>query len=148
MQAALGLEALKYLDRWTADTQAHAAQVTARLADIPGVRLPTVPSDRTHVFYQYCAYVADRDATVLRCLKRGVDLETLHVDVCTELPLFESFASPAPGAEATEQAVQIPVYESLSAAEVDRVADVVHAAASPRGATASAPAAHQGNAAH
>ena len=93
VQAALGLEALKHFDRWTADTQAHAAEVTRRLSDVPGMRLPLVPPDRTHVFYQYCAYVPDRDATVLRCLKRGVDLETLHVDVCPSLPLFQAFTS-------------------------------------------------------
>jgi dTDP-4-amino-4,6-dideoxygalactose transaminase len=133
VQAALGLEALKHLDTWTGDTQTHAAEVTRRLADVPGARLPHVPADRTHVFYQYCAYFPDRDATVLNSLKRGVDLETLHVDVCATLPLFEAFASPAPGAEATEQAVQIPVYESLDPEEVARVASVVHDAAMPVG---------------
>lgn len=148
VQAALGLEALKHLDRWTADTQAHAAEVTRRLADVPGMRLPVVPSDRTHVFYQYCAYVADRDGTVLRCLKRGVDLETLHVDVCTQLPLFERFTTSAPGADETEHAVQIPVYESLTAAEVARVAAVVHDCAMPLRVPTEAPAARQGNATH
>jgi len=132
VQAALGLEALKHFDRWTATTQANAAAMTRRLSGLPGVRLPVVPPDRTHVFYQYCAYVPDRDAMVLRCLKRGVDLETLHVDVCTRLPIFQPFASPAPGAEATAQAVQIPVYESLTPEEVDRVGAIVREAASPR----------------
>jgi dTDP-4-amino-4,6-dideoxygalactose transaminase len=148
VHAALGLEALKLLDRWTADTQAHAATVTRRLADVPGIRLPVPPADRTHVFYQYCAYVPDRDRTVLSCLKRGVDLETLHVDICTQLPLFERFASASPGADKTEHAVQIPVYESLSPEEVARVADVVHDAVMPAGASAHAPATRQGNAAH
>ena len=129
VQAALGLEALNHLDRWTAETQAHAALVTKRLLDVPGARLPVIPPDRTHVFYQYCAYVRNRDATVLRSLKRGVDLETLHVDICTRLPLFAPFACATPGADATEQAVQIPVYESLSEAQVARVAAVVREAA-------------------
>ena len=52
VQAALGLEALEHLDRWTTDTQAHAALVTRLLLDVPGARLPSVPADRTHVFYQ------------------------------------------------------------------------------------------------
>jgi dTDP-4-amino-4,6-dideoxygalactose transaminase len=135
VQAALGLEALKHFERWTADTQAHAATVTRRLLEVPGARLPRVPADRTHVFYQYCAYFPERDRTVFDSLKRGVDLETLHVDVCTSLPLFAPYAAETPGAVATEQAVQIPVYESLSAQEVARVADVVRAAAWPRRAT-------------
>jgi len=125
VQAVMGLEALKRFDRWTADTQAHAARITAALADLPGVRLPIVPSDRTHVFYQYCAYMSGRDEVVLECLRHGVDLETLHVDVCTKLDLFAAFPASAPGAEETEQALQIPVYESLTAAELERVASVV-----------------------
>ena len=141
VQAVMGLLALKQLDTWTAETQAHAARITAALARVPGVRLPVVPSDRTHAFYQYCAYMPGRDAVVLECLKRGVDLETLHVDVCTTLDLFSAFAAPAPGAEQTEQALQIPVYESLTPAEVDRVATVVSQIAARQAAGAEAVAA-------
>jgi len=125
VQAVMGLEALKLFDRWTATTQANAARITAALSGLPGVRLPIAPSDRTHVFYQYCAYVNGRDAIVLDCLRQGVDLETLHVDVCTKLDLFAAFAAATPGAEETEQALQIPVYESLTAGELERVASVV-----------------------
>jgi dTDP-4-amino-4,6-dideoxygalactose transaminase len=105
---------------------------------VPDVRLPNVPSDRTHAFYQYCAYMPGRDAVVLDCLKHGVDLETLHVDVCTTLELFKAFATDAPGAEQTEQALQIPVYESLTPAEVERVATVVSQVAARQAAGAEA----------
>ena len=125
VQAAMGLEALRLFDRWTAETRAHATRITAALADVPGVRLPVVPTDRTHVFYRSCAYMSGRDAVVLECLRQGVDLETLHVDVCTKLDLFAAFATSAPGAEETEQALQIPVYESLTTGELERVASVV-----------------------
>jgi dTDP-4-amino-4,6-dideoxygalactose transaminase len=138
VQAVMGLLALKQLDKWTADTQAHAARITAALARVPGVRLPNVPSDRTHAFYQYCAYMPGRDAVVLDCLKHGVDLETLHVDVCTTLELFKAYAADAPGAEETEQALQIPVYESLTPAEVERVATVVSQVAARQAAGAEA----------
>ncbi|HUL73892.1 MAG TPA: DegT/DnrJ/EryC1/StrS family aminotransferase [Vicinamibacterales bacterium] len=134
VQAALGLQALERLDQWTADTQAHAARVTDALRTIPGVRLPVVPPDRTHVFYQYCAYMPARDAVVLQCLRRGVDLETLHVDVCTQMELFKPFAAATPGADETQEAVQIPVYESLTPAEVERVATVVREVASRQAA--------------
>jgi perosamine synthetase len=138
VQAVMGLLALKQLDTWTADTQAHAARITAALGRVPGVRLPIVPPDRTHAFYQYCAYMPGRDAVVLECLKHGVDLETLHVDVCATLELFAAFAAPAPGAEQTEQALQIPVYESLTPAEIERVASVVGQVAARQAAGAEA----------
>jgi perosamine synthetase len=125
VQAALGLTGLKYLDQWTCATQKHAKQLSAVLSHVPGVRVPSVPADRTHAFYQYCAYVPARDTVVARCLKRGVDIESLHVDVCTDLDIFKPFASPSPGAKATTETIQIPVYEALNDAQVERVATVV-----------------------
>ena len=70
----------------------------------------------------------DRDELVRRCIRRGVDIETLHVDVCTALDLFGGAAKASPGANETTQAIQIPVYESLTDAELERVASVVRGA--------------------
>ena len=60
-----------------------------------------------------------------RCLRRGIDVESLHVDVCTRLPLFGNGHAPAPGAERAATAIQLPVYASLSPDAVRRVASVV-----------------------
>jgi hypothetical protein len=49
----------------------------------------------------------------------------MHVDVCTRMPLFDWAGPPAPGAEKAATAVQVPVYESLSDAEIDRVGRLV-----------------------
>ncbi|HEX5475603.1 MAG TPA: DegT/DnrJ/EryC1/StrS family aminotransferase [Vicinamibacterales bacterium] len=112
VQAAIGLAALEQLDVWTAATRAHARIMDEALAGLPGVQPPQVPEGSTHVYYQYCVYTPDRDAIVRRALRHGVDVETLHVDVCTELPLFGAHP-PAPGAEQAAEAVQLPVYASL-----------------------------------
>jgi len=132
VQAALGLEALKHLDRWTETTRRNAGRMTMALAGVPGIQLPTVPEGRTHAFYQYCAYVPSRDEAVRFCVRQGVDLETLHVDLCSSLPLFKRFSASAPGGERAQQAVQIPIYESLTSDDVDRIATVVRDAVSRR----------------
>jgi perosamine synthetase len=125
-QAALGLAGLEQLDSWTAASQAHARAIDRILAATPEVQTPVVPADRTHVYYQYCVYVPDRDELVLRCIRRGIDIETLHVDVCTRLELFGDLpGAPAPGADRAAQAVQVPVYASLSDEQVERVATAV-----------------------
>jgi dTDP-4-amino-4,6-dideoxygalactose transaminase len=130
VQAAIGLESLRHVDGWADRTAAHAAQMTAELRGVPGVRVPHVPPDRTHAFYQYCAYVPSRDAVVSRCLNRGVDLETLHVDVCPDLDVFRGLAHAVPqGARQASETIQIPVYESLTDAEVALVGEVVAEAA-------------------
>ena len=99
--------------------------MSAILSGVPGVRVPTVPPDRTHAFYQYCAYVPSRDEIVDTCLRRGVDIETLHVDVCSELDLFGETTWSAPGARTTMHTIQIPVYEGLEDEQLERVAQVV-----------------------
>src|SRR4029077_14299359 len=111
VQAAIALAGLDLLDMWTEASRAHARLIGDVLADAPGIQLPVVPGDRTHVYYQVNVYAPDRDDLVLRCIRRWVHIETLHVDVCPRLPLFaELHPEPAPGAERATDAVQVPVY--------------------------------------
>ena len=128
VQAAIGLEALKRVDDWTARARAHADYVNRALVNLPGVQVPYVPPDRTHVYYQYCVYGpdrVDRDDLVVRCVRRGIDIETLHVDVPPDMNLFASAAAEAAGARRASQAIQLPVYASLRDDQVARVAHVV-----------------------
>jgi perosamine synthetase len=125
VQAAIALEGLGYIDAWTARTRQHADRMSTILGEVPGIRVPTVPPDRSHTFYQYCAYTPHREAVVDACLRRGVDIETLHVDLCTELELFGRAATAVPGARGATQTIQIPIYESLTDTDLNRVATVV-----------------------
>jgi len=125
VQAALGLENFIYMQQWTRTTQSHARILDDALKGLKGVRVPHVPPEHTHVYYQYCVYVPDRDALVRRCLRRGLDIETLHVDVCTQIPMFGSDHPKAPGAEQAAAAVQIPVYASLTNRQMNEVAKIV-----------------------
>jgi dTDP-4-amino-4,6-dideoxygalactose transaminase len=128
VQAVIGLEAMKHLDEWTAEAQRHAHTMDRVLGDIPGIQVPYVPPDRTHVYYQYCVYGAegrDRDDLVVRCVRRGIDIETLHVDVPPDMELFRGVKAEAEGARRASQAIQIPVYPSLTDEQLARVARVV-----------------------
>jgi len=124
VQAALGLAGLEQIDHWTRETQRHAKTLDTALSGVPDVTVPRVPADRDHVYYQYCVYCRDRDEAMRQCIRRGVDIETLHVDVCTRLELFGFGEQPqsAPGAERAAEALQVPVYASLTDAEIDSVA--------------------------
>ena len=64
----------------------------------------------------------------MRCVRRGIDIETLHVDVCSDLDLFAGARvepAGAPGARRAAGAMQIPVYSSLTDRQAARVARVV-----------------------
>jgi dTDP-4-amino-4,6-dideoxygalactose transaminase len=128
VQAALGLAALDHLDGWTDRTRRHAGVMNRALADLPAVTVPHVPDRRTHVYYQYCVYAPKRDELVVRCVRRGIDIETLHVDVCSDLDLFAGARTEppgAPGARRAADAMQVPVYSTLSDEQAARVAGVV-----------------------
>jgi dTDP-4-amino-4,6-dideoxygalactose transaminase len=121
VQAALGLAGLDHLDEWNARCRRNAEIFTKALAGIEGVKPPSTPPQCVSVNYQYCVYVPDRDKVVEKCIQRGVDVETKHVDVCTEAALFGP-QTPAPGASGAAKVVQLPVYASLSEEQATAIA--------------------------
>jgi dTDP-4-amino-4,6-dideoxygalactose transaminase len=121
VQAMVGLRALPLVDEWTTRTIGHADRVTAALRQSPALHPPPTPPHRTHVYYQYALHCAKRDELVWRAIRCGLDVETLHVDVCTRLELFGDARRQAPGAERAAETVQVPVYASLSDRQVDAV---------------------------
>jgi dTDP-4-amino-4,6-dideoxygalactose transaminase len=124
-QAVIGLRALDQLDRFNAQSREHAFRYTSGLADCRNIQTPRLQPETEHVFYQYCVYTSNPNRVARMAARRGVDVETMHVDVCCNLPLFKEFAAHCPGAEATERALQLPVYSRLRPSDVDRVLSVV-----------------------
>jgi len=87
-----------------------------------------VPPKCTHVYYQYCVYGPQRDELVVKCVRKGIDIETLHVDVCPEMGMFADARVEPPGCAGAVKAagaMQVPVYESLTDAQTARVAKVL-----------------------
>ncbi len=125
VQAALGLAGLKQLPAYIERTRRHARVFDSMLGDIPGVTIPTVPAGRAHVYYQYCPYVPHHERFVKSGIRRGVDVAPMHVDQCTEMPLFGWTGPKSPGAAKAMTAVQVPVYESLSDVAIERVGRLV-----------------------
>jgi len=121
VQAALGLAGLALLDDWTRRTQHHAQLMNQSLACLSGVKTPYVPPDCSHVYYQYCVYAPERDELVRRSIRRGIDIETMHADVCSRLPLFKDSWSHTPGADQAATVVQMPIYASLSDWQAEQV---------------------------
>jgi dTDP-4-amino-4,6-dideoxygalactose transaminase len=130
VQASLGLAGLERIDEWTRVTREHAAFMSTALGALPGVGVPPAPRDRVHVYYQYCAYVPDRDLTVARCLRAGLDVEYHHMDVCPDLPLFRESPAEVPGARRTTDALQLPIHAGLSPGDLSRVVARVRRAVS------------------
>jgi len=122
VQAAIGLAGLAHLDEWTARTSAHAAILSRALAGC--AEPPANPPGCARVYYQYSLHVDDHADVVQAAIRRGVDVETLHMDVCPRLSLFAAERTEAPGADYAGQSVQFPAYASLSDREIAHVASV------------------------
>jgi len=145
-QAILGLRGLDRLDEYNARSRDHAMRYTRGLADCRAVQTPRALPNAEHVYYQYCIYTSDPARASRRAIRRGVDFETTHVDVCPQLELFKEFVATMtdayPGAETTESALQLPVYSRLRGSDAERVLRVVREVTgdlSPLGEVRSAP---------
>ena len=125
VQAAVGLAALARLPEFIERTRRHAKVFDGMLGDIPGVAIPRIPEGQTHVYYQYCPYVPDSAGLVRRCIRRGIDVAPMHVDVCTRMEIFGWKGPATPGAEKAATSVQVPVYESLADHEIERIGRMV-----------------------
>ena len=124
-QAILGLRSLERLNQFNERSREHAEIYTRGLAGRQSVLTPRVIGEVEHVYYQYCIYVSEPGRVKRRAIRRAVDFETTHVDVCSSLALFGEFAAKCPGAEKTQSALQLPVYSRLRTSDVERVLQVV-----------------------
>lgn len=125
LAAALGLCQLARLDGFLARRRALAAAYDRGLAGIP-VRLPARPADRTHGFFRYVVTAERGAAPILdrlearRIAARRPVFRPLHATL--KLPGF-------PGAaEAWRGMVSLPIYPTLTPAQVTRVARAVREA--------------------
>lgn len=128
LQALLGLRGLANLDRHNQRCREHAIRYNRGLVGWRNIQPPYVSPDVEHVFYQYCVYTGDPALLSRRAIRQGIDIETMHVDVCSKLELFKEFGAKCPGAEETEKALQLPVYSRLRVSDVDRVLSTVRQA--------------------
>jgi len=125
VQAILGLRSLEKLDQFNDRCRQHAAVYYRGLSGRPAVLTPRIIDHAESVLYQYCIYVSDPGRVKRRAIRRAVDFETTHVDVCSSLPLFSDYAANCPGADKTANALQLPVYSRLRASDVERILQVV-----------------------
>ncbi|EAT59817.1 DegT/DnrJ/EryC1/StrS family aminotransferase [Chlorobium ferrooxidans] len=76
IECAIGIEQLKKLGRFVQSRQATADRLNEGLAGLPGLKLPVVRPDRTHVYYVYPMTV---DAS-----ETGVSRERIHAALQAE----------------------------------------------------------------
>jgi dTDP-4-amino-4,6-dideoxygalactose transaminase/acetyltransferase-like isoleucine patch superfamily enzyme len=131
LQAAVALPQVNRLKEITAARSANAARLTAGLAGTPGLAVPSIPADRTHVWHQYTVRILD-DAPVARdefCSRlggarvgHGIYYPKLMHDYACYADNAQVITAETPNARAmTTQVVSIPVHPGLSESDLTRI---------------------------
>ena len=139
LQAAVGLPQLRRLGEKTQVRRRHAQGLCERLADTPGIVLPTVRPGRTHVFHQFTIRVTSgfrvsRDELVTELASRGIGTGIYYPRVVFDHECYRAHprvvATPVPEAQrAASEVLSLPVHPYLSPSDLDRIADAVRSAA-------------------
>jgi perosamine synthetase len=124
-QAIVAMKGLENLDVFNGLSRANAERLTKGLAGLQSIVTPLIIPGAVSTFYQYCIQTADPERLSRLAIRRGIDIEIMHVDICSELALFAEFASACTKAERTKDTLQLPVYASLNRDEVDRILTVI-----------------------
>ncbi|MBI2426788.1 MAG: DegT/DnrJ/EryC1/StrS family aminotransferase [Candidatus Kerfeldbacteria bacterium] len=128
--AAIALEQLKKIERFTTARIENAKHLTEGLRDIPGIILPTIHQNSTHVFHQYTIRVTEeckrtRDELVnhLRAHNIGVGIyypKPLHLHPHFARQGYEKGDFPVAEKLATE-VLSLPVHPSLTDQDIEVV---------------------------
>jgi dTDP-4-amino-4,6-dideoxygalactose transaminase len=134
VQAAIGIEQLKKLDRFVQRRREIAARYDQALADHPWLEAPYVPQHVRHNYQSYAARLTDaapleRDELMQRLLDAGIatrrgimvsHLEDAHRARCRRGELPES-------ERASARSILLPLFPHMTGAQQDRVVDALFA---------------------
>jgi hypothetical protein len=129
--AAIGREQLKRLAEWTERRRANAKFLDTRITTL---RTPSVADGARHVYHQYTVRVPQgRDAVREHLADKGVGSEVYYPTPIHRLrPYLTTANGPAPAWDLPEtdraaaEVLSLPVHPSLTASELDRIADAVN----------------------
>jgi dTDP-4-amino-4,6-dideoxygalactose transaminase len=124
--AAIGRSQLRRLPEITGRRRANAARLTAALAGLPGLTVPTAAPGAQHVWHQYTVRVHPETGGRDR-LAAALDQAGIGTAVHYPVPLHRTpaFAAPAhlPHTDAAAaQVLSVPVHPALTDSDIDRVA--------------------------
>jgi dTDP-4-amino-4,6-dideoxygalactose transaminase len=142
LQAAVLRVKLRHLDRWIAARRALAARYTERFSGLPGVRTPVAPAGREHSYYLYTLRISSDapkagvaklssrcDRVAQRLAESGIASSVFYPVPLHLQPLYAALGGKPgdlPVAErAAHEVLSLPLYPTMAADRVDRVADAV-----------------------
>jgi dTDP-4-amino-4,6-dideoxygalactose transaminase len=129
LQAAVLNVKLPHLHAWTKARQHVAERYNTLLADIPGLTLPPLAPDRTHVYHLYVVRTEKRDALQQHLKSKGIGTSLNYPKALPFYPAYRHLGhSPAdfPVAHAHQSRIlSLPIFPEMSEEMIRYVADAV-----------------------
>lgn len=129
IQAAILRVKLRHLPAWQKARQAHAAEYTRLLGDVPGVMTPITPEGYEHVYHQYTIRVERRDALQKHLSERKIGNAVYYPVPLHTQPLYAALGHKQGDFPHTERAAQevlsLPMYPELRREQIVRVAEAI-----------------------
>lgn len=128
IQAAIGLVQLSKLDGWNKQRRANAEFLTEHLSQLPGIRIPQVRPNATHVFHQYTIRIETRDVVAEQLREQGIGFGIHYPIPLYAQPLYRELGYAATLQEteaACREVLSLPVHPALSREDLQQIVSVV-----------------------
>jgi dTDP-4-amino-4,6-dideoxygalactose transaminase len=129
IQAAMLRVCLPELDEWNRQRRETAEWYREELAEVTQIRLPKVRPDVEHVFHVYVILTPQRDLLQKYLKEHGVETGIHYPYALNVLPAYERLnqgrGSFPVAEECCDQALSLPLFPSITRAEVARVGQAV-----------------------
>lgn len=124
IHAAIGIEQLKNLRKWTDIRQQNALQLSREITE---VITPFVPNGFSHVYHQYTIRIEkNRDKFSELLTSSGIGNSVYYPTEVHNLPSFKSELHLDETHKATQQVLSLPIHPRLSKSDLRRIASQVN----------------------
>lgn len=124
IHAAIGIEQLKNLSKWTEKRQQNALQLSREITE---VITPFVPNGFSHVYHQYTIRIKNkRDKFSELLTSNGIGNSVYYPTEVHNLPSFKSDLHLDETHKATQQVLSLPIHPRLSKSDLKRIATQVN----------------------
>jgi dTDP-4-amino-4,6-dideoxygalactose transaminase len=125
IQAVILSAKLEHLPEWNRMRNAHAAYYNELLQDVPGIVLPTIQKNRTHVFQTYAVRVPNRDKVLEAMKDKGVSV-LIHYPIPVHLQEAYADAGGKKGdfpiaEQVCKEILSLPMYPHMNNEQIEYV---------------------------
>lgn len=127
-QARLALRQLDGVDAASTTRIAYAKVYHRGLAGLPGLVIPPLREDGSHIYTYFPVQWDDRKQLLRWAMRHHRDFAAQHYKNCADLDSFAAFHSDCPNARAVATSlIMLPTYPRYGLAEVERNVEVIRA---------------------